>query len=429
MEDVTGFLIAQEGFLTFDDLVQAPQLRSAVGALGWSTPTPIQQLAIPPARAGKDVVGIAQTGTGKTASFLLPALERQLGRDGLHTLILCPTRELTHQVATDARALAGEADLFIGEIVGGVKYGPQLRDLRAGFDMIVATPGRLLDHIQRGNVDLSQIEVLVLDEADRMLDMGFRPQIDAILRHVPRNRQTLLYSATMPNGVHAMALRIMNEPEWVTATPQGTAAETVEQTVYSVRADRKAALLVELLEQTHWEQILVFVATKAGADLLSARLRAAGVDVNVLHGDRDMKERTSALDAFAKGHVRVLVATDIAQRGLDIEGISHVVNYNVPRNPEDYVHRIGRTGRAGATGTAVTFLSAAELGAMKDIERLLGRTLPRLSMPGYDYDDAGSNGATARRPISTVNRAGRRLGARDAAQLTPEELQRLLAVG
>jgi ATP-dependent RNA helicase RhlE len=261
-----------------------------------------------------------------------------------------------------------------------------------------------------------------------MLDMGFRPQIDAILKHVPRKRQTMLYSATMPNGVHAMALRIMKEPEWVTATPQGTAAETVEQTVYSVRADRKAALLIELLEQTHWEQVLVFTATKAGADMLCSRLQHAGINVSVLHGDRDMKERMRALDAFTRGHVRVLVATDIAQRGLDIEGISHVVNFHVPRNPEDYVHRIGRTGRAGASGTAVTFLSAAELGAMKDIERLLGRTIPRISLPGFDYETSSPD-AAPRRPASTLNRAGSRLGSRSAAELTPEELQRLLTVG
>jgi ATP-dependent RNA helicase RhlE len=351
-----------------------------------------------------------------------------MDREGLRTLVLCPTRELATQVAADGRELARHTQLFIGEIVGGVKYGPQIRDLRAGFDLLVATPGRLLDHIERGNLDLSEIETLVLDEADRMLDMGFRPQIEAILKHVPRQRQTLLYSATMPNGVHALALRLMKDPEWVTATPQGTAAVTVEQTVYSVRADRKAALLIELLEQTHWEQVLVFTATKAGADLLVRRLGSANVDVTALHGNLDMKERTKALEGFARGEVRVLVATDIAQRGLDIEGISHVVNYDVPRNPEDYVHRIGRTGRAGATGTAVTFLSAAELGAMKDIEMRLGRRLPRLSTPGFDYD-VDVAGTQPARAAATVNRAGQRLGTRNAADLSPEELQRLLAVG
>jgi ATP-dependent RNA helicase RhlE len=414
--------------LTFDTLVEAPQLREAIRRLGWTIPTPIQEAAIPAARTGRDVVGIAQTGTGKTASFLIPAIERQLGREGLSTLILCPTRELAQQVAADGRALAQDAQLFVGEIVGGVKFGPQIRDLRAGFDILVATPGRLLDHIERGNVDLSGIETLVLDEADRMLDMGFRPQIEAILKHVPRERQTLFYSATMPNGVHALALRMLKDPEWVTVTPQGTAASGVEQTVYSVRTDRKPALLVELLEQTNWEQVLVFTATKSGADLLVARLKHAGVNTTVLHGDRDMKERAKALSSFAEGHVRVLVATDIAQRGLDIEGISHVVNYDVPRNPEDYIHRIGRTGRAGATGTAVTFLAAAELGAMKDIERLLGRTLPRVSLPGFDYE-SGAADSTPPRPTATISRTGNRFGTRNTAELTPEQLEHLLRVG
>ncbi len=415
--------------MTFDQLTDAPQLLQAISQLGWTDPTPIQQLAIPPARAGKDVVGIAQTGTGKTASFLIPALEKQIGRDGLHTLVLCPTRELAQQVAADARELSKPAHLFIGEIVGGVRFGPQIRDLRAGFDLLVATPGRLLDHVRKGNVDLSTIDMLVLDEADRMLDMGFRPQIEQILKHVPRQRQTMLYSATMPNGVHAMALRIMKDPEWLSVAPRGTTADNVEQTVYSVRADRKVALLIELLEQTNWEQVLVFTATKAGADLLVKRLAHAGVNTTVMHGDRDMKERARALNSFADGRVRVLVATDIAQRGLDIEGISHVVNFDVPRNPEDYIHRIGRTGRAGASGTAVTFLSAAELGVMKDIERLLDRSLPRISLPGFDYE---SESGDAFRPVParvTVNRAGHRLGTRRVAELSPEELERLLSVG
>jgi len=413
--------------MTFEQLITSPELRRAVAELGWTEPTPIQKLAIPPAKAGRDIVGIAQTGTGKTAAFLLPSLERQIGGEGLRTLILCPTRELAQQVAADARDLSKHADMFIGEIVGGVKYGPQIRDLKAGFDVLAATPGRLFDHIERGNVDLSSVEVLVLDEADRMLDMGFRPQIDAILRHVPKQRQTFLFSATMPNGVHAMALRIMKDPEWLSVAPKGSTAANVEQKVYSVRSDRKAALLVELLEQTHWEQVLVFTARKSGADMLAARLRHANVNVTVLHGDRDMKERGKALRSFAEGEVRVLVATDIAQRGLDIEGISHVVNFDVPRNPEDYVHRIGRTGRAGATGDAVTFVSAGELVAWRDIERLLGKSVPRVSMPGFDYDIDVSGKAGPK--AVAVNRTGRRLGSRSTEELTPEELEKLLSVG
>jgi ATP-dependent RNA helicase RhlE len=307
-----------------------------------------------------------------------------------------------------------------------VKYGPQIQALKQGVDILVATPGRLFDHIEKGNVDLSTIESLVLDEADRMLDMGFRPQIDAILRHVAKVRQTMLFSATMPNGVHAMALRIMKDPEWVSVAPQGTTAANVEQKVYSVRPERKADLLVSLLEETHWEQVLVFTARKSGADVLAARLNHADVSVTVLHGDRDMKDRTKALRQFAEGDVRVLVATDIAQRGLDIEGISHVVNYDVPRNPEDYVHRIGRTGRAGRSGIAVTFVSAGELVALKDIEKLLGKPLPRESKPEYDYDVPHDSTA---KPIVRVNRTGSRFGSRSVDELTPEELEKLLSVG
>jgi ATP-dependent RNA helicase RhlE len=395
--------------------------------MDWTEPTPIQAKAIPLARAGKDVIGIAQTGTGKTASFLLPALEKQLGREGLRTLVLCPTRELAQQVAADARELAKYAQLFVGEIVGGVAYGPQIRDLRAGFDVLVATPGRLLDHLERGNVDLSDVETLILDEADRMLDMGFRPQIDAILARVPKKRQTMLYSATMPNGVHAMAIRIMQEPERVAVTPSGTVADRVEQVIYPVRAEKKPALLAELLQQKHWDQVLVFSATKTGADVLLSRLRHAGISVGVMHGDKDMRQRKKALDEFVSGKVAVLVATDVAQRGLDIDGISHVVNYDVPRNPEDYIHRIGRTARAGASGTAVTFMTAGEVTIVRDIERLLGRAIDKVSLEGYDWDS--NRGAADTRPTAAVNRAGHRFGTRKTADLTPEQLQALLSVG
>ncbi len=415
--------------MRFEDLTEREELLRAVRELGWTAPTPIQAQAIPVGRTGKDVLGIAQTGTGKTASFLIPALEKQIDSDELRTLVLCPTRELAQQVAADARDLAKHTGLAVVEIVGGVAYKPQIRDLRAGAHVLVATPGRLLDHIERGNVSLGEVQVLVLDEADRMLDMGFRPQIDAILKHVPRARQTLLYSATMPNGVHAMALRIMKDPARVEATPSGTVADGVEQKVYPVAPARKPALLVELLQQTHWEQVLVFTATKAGADVLQARLNHAGIDVAVLHGDRDMKQRKKALDLFADGKVTVLVATDVAQRGLDIEGISHVVNYDVPRNPEDYVHRIGRTARAGATGTAVTFVTAAEFIAIREIEKLLGYPVERVSIEGYDWDPGREEAESSRRPAASVNRTGRRMGTRSTDELTPEQLQALLSPG
>ena len=415
--------------MKFTDLTATPALLRAIEENGWTTPTPIQTKAIPAAREGRDVVGIAQTGTGKTASFLLPSLERQIDKEGLHTLVLCPTRELAQQVAADARLLTKHTELWIGEIVGGMPMKPQIRDLAAGFDVLVATPGRLFDHVERGNVDLSEVEVLVLDEADRMLDMGFRPQIEAILDRLPTKRQTLLFSATMPNGVHALALRITKDALWVEASPQSTAATTVEQSVYSVRQDKKNDLLVDLLKQTHWEQVLVFCARKVGADQLLERLRKAGISAEVLHGDKDMKQRGRALAEFAAGKVQVLVATDVAQRGLDIEGISHVVNYDVPRNPEDYVHRIGRTGRAGAEGTAVTFMSGGELAAVKDIERVLGSKLPRISLPGFDYEGGVPDPVAQQARAGTTNRSGSRMGSRKAADLTPEQLRELLKVG
>jgi len=415
--------------MTFQELTSAPALLRAVEELGWQHPTPIQRKAIPIAKSGRDVVGIAQTGTGKTAAFLLPALERQLGEEGLGTLVLCPTRELAQQVAADARELAKHAELFVGEIVGGMPMRPQIRDLRAGFDVIVATPGRLIDHLERGNVRLDTVKTLVLDEADRMLDMGFRPQIEDVLRRLPRQRQTMLFSATMPNGVHALALRIMADPEWVEAAPPATLVDKVEQRVYSVRAERKPALLIELLTHEHWDQVLVFTATKVGADTLVTRLQREGVSVDVLHGDRDQKERRRALDAFTDGRVRVLVATDVAQRGLDIEGISHVVNYDVPRNPEDYVHRIGRTARAGASGIAVTFVSARDLGALRSIELELGGRLPRVSMPGYDYDGDIAAPAAEAKPLAQVSRTGGRMGTRRASDLSPAQLAELLKTG
>lgn len=412
--------------MTFDKLITTPALLQAIRELHWTAPTPVQAQAIPAAREGRDLVGIAQTGTGKTGAFLLPALERQVHKEGLHTLVLCPTRELAQQVAEDARALAQHTELWVGEIYGGMPMGPQIRDLRAGFDVIVATPGRLIDHLERGNVDLSEVEVLVLDEADRMLDMGFRPQIEAILARLPKERQTLLFSATMPNGVHALALRILDDPEWIAVARPATAADKVEQRVYPVRPEQKSALLMDLLQQDGMDQVLVFTRTKVGADALYARIQGTGATVSVLHGDRDMRDRQKALDTFASGKVRILVATDVAQRGLDIDGISHVINYDVPQNPDDYVHRIGRTGRAGASGTAITFLTPGEIAQLREIERVLGYRLPRTAVEGYETLLTIEPPA---KPVQAVNRTGRRMGARNTADLSPEELKALLSVG
>ena len=414
---------------SFDDLVTSESLRVAIRALGWNQPTPIQTKAIPPVREGRDIVGIAQTGTGKTGAFLLPSLEKlEQGAPGLRLLVLCPTRELAQQVAHDARELGSQAGLWVVEVVGGMPMRPQIRDLRAHPDIVVATPGRLIDHVNRRNVDLSQVQVLVLDEADRMLDMGFRPQLEEILRELPSRRQTLLFSATMPNGVHALALRILKDPEWVSVSPERVAAETVEQVVYPVRPEKKGDLVLELLNEPGMDQVLIFTRTKIGADALGTKLERAGVSVGVMHGDRNMKQRMKALEAFDEGHIRVLVATDVAQRGLDIEGISHVINYDVPQDPEDYVHRIGRTGRAGAKGDAITLMTGADLALVRSIEQTLGYVLPRVSLEEYDYPHGGANAATTAAPVRT-NRTGSRVGSRSAAQLSPEELAALLKQG
>ncbi|MEX2465990.1 MAG: DEAD/DEAH box helicase [Gemmatimonadota bacterium] len=414
---------------TFADLDLSPERLAAVEALGWTIPTPIQRKAIPPALAGSDIVGVAQTGTGKTGAFMIPGLETIRAGGGLQILVMCPTRELAQQVAEDTDALAKGTSIRSEAIYGGVGYGPQIKALEQGFEVIVATPGRFIDHIQSGRVDLSNVQYLVLDEADRMLDMGFRPQIEQVFRSMPSKRQTMLFSATMPNGVHDLALRLTKDAEWIEAAPQGTTASGIEERFYSVKPDRKPELLLELMAEPGWNQVLIFTRTKAGADVLERRLQREGVEVDVMHSDRHMKHRTRALERFATGKVRVLVATDVAQRGLDVEGISHVVNYDVPLDPEDYVHRIGRTGRAGATGTAVTFVTAADLGAVKSLEHRLGRDVGKEHLPEYDY--AGTpqteKRAAARRGRKTRSPHG--MGSKSADELTPEELEALLNPG
>lgn len=409
---------------TFKELGLSEESLAAVEALGWKQASPIQAEAIPPAIEGKDIVGIAQTGTGKTGGFMLPTLERIEADRKIQALVLCPTRELAQQVAEDTRNFARGTQVRVSEIVGGVSYKPQIKDLKDGIEIVAATPGRFIDHMNRGNVDLTHCKVLILDEADRMLDMGFRPQLDEILLKVPRKRQTLLFSATMPNGVHALALRIMNDPVWIEVAPAGTTADGITELVYMVKPQKKPELLKKLLDDPDWDQVLVFSRTKAGADTLKVFLERAGVGTDVMHSDRRMAHRTRALDRFAQGKVRVLVATDIAQRGLDVEGISHVVNYDCPTDPEDYVHRIGRTGRAGAVGTAVTFLTAGELGHLKSIEYRLGRELERISLPEFDY--GGTSGRSAE-PSQPKSRGGRGFGAKSSKELSPEELKKLLS--
>ena len=381
--------------MSFADLRLIPQVLDAVRDAGYTEPTPIQEQAIPLALAGRDLIGLAQTGTGKTAGFTLPIIHNLLtaplsSADGerehrVRVLVLTPTRELTAQVEASFRKYAKHTDLRIVPVFGGVGLEPQSRALRGGVDVIVATPGRLLDHIERGNVAFDDLEVLVLDEADRMLDMGFAPQINRIVDEIPRYRQTLLFSATMLPEVEALARKYLRKPVVVQVGRRSEAASSVTHAVYPVPRDRKSMLLVELLRKSGMDSVLVFTRTKHGADRVVRHLEDEGIAATAMHADKSQNERTRALADFKSGKIRVLVATDIAQRGLDVSGISHVINYDVPQQPEDYVHRIGRTGRAAASGDAFTFMSPDEISTVRAIERTIGKQIPRISVPGFDF--------------------------------------------
>jgi ATP-dependent RNA helicase RhlE len=370
----------------FESLGLAPPLLEAIRDAGYRDPTPIQAQAIPLALKGRDLIGLAQTGTGKTAAFTLPIIQRLLGGPSrLRALILAPTRELAAQVRESFEKYGRHSGLRVAEIFGGVALGPQEAALRRGVDVVVATPGRLIDHLERQNLVLDDLEVLVLDEADRMLDMGFAPQINQIVREVPPYRQTLLFSATMPPEVEALARKYLRKPIVVQVGLRTQAAQTVAHAVYPVPRERKSALLAELLKRPEMDSVLVFTRTKHGADRLVRHLHRAGINASAMHADKSQSQRMQTLDGFKEGKIRVLVATDIAQRGLDIAGISHVINYDVPQRPEDYVHRIGRTGRAAAAGDAFTFMSPEEIAMVRTIERVLGTAIPRISVPGYDF--------------------------------------------
>jgi ATP-dependent RNA helicase RhlE len=363
-----------------------PAVCQAIAAAGYTTPTPIQEQAIPIALRGRDVMGLAQTGTGKTAAFTLPIVHRLIGGPRrLRALILTPTRELCQQVDASFRRYGRFADVEVAPIYGGVAYEPQERALSSGVDVLVATPGRLIDHMERGNVSLETLEVLVLDEADRMLDMGFAPQINRIVSGISPYRQTLLFSATMPPEVEALARKYLRRPTVVQVGRRSQAAHTVRHAVYPVPGSRKAALLVALLAQHPMDSVLVFTRTKHGADRVVRELHDASIEATAMHADKTQAQRNAALEAFRAGTIKVLVATDIAQRGLDISGISHVVNYDVPGQAEDYIHRIGRTGRAAATGDAFTFMAPDEIAMVRTIERVLGQPIERVSMPGFDF--------------------------------------------
>ncbi len=362
-----------------------PILKALIDA-GYEKPTPIQQEAIPVALQGRDLIGLAQTGTGKTASFTLPIVHRLLdGPRRTRSLILTPTRELCLQVEESFRKYSRYAPLSVVPVYGGVPYDAQEKALRDGVDAVVATPGRLLDHLEKQNVDFDYLESLVLDEADRMLDMGFAPQLNRIVSQIPRFRQTLLFSATMPAEVEALARKYLRKPVVIQVGRRSSAASTVKHAVYPVPRHRKSDLLVHLLSQHMHGSVLVFTRTKSGADRVVRDLERADIKAGAMHADKSQQQRVAALEKFRSGKLRVLVATDIAQRGLDISGITHVINYDVPQQAEDYVHRIGRTGRAASTGDAYTLMSGDEIAMVRTIERTIGQDIPRISVAGFDF--------------------------------------------
>jgi ATP-dependent RNA helicase RhlE len=379
---------------TFSELGLIPELTRALADAGYDAPTPIQAEAVPAALRGQDLLGCAQTGTGKTAGFLLPAS----GRPGrLRALVLTPTRELAAQVGESARTYGRHLPLRAAQVFGGVGIEPQVRALRAGVDILIATPGRLLDHMERGTVRFHELEVLVLDEADRMLDMGFLPDVRRILKALPSARQMLFFSATMPQEIERLIHETLKAPVVIEVGRRARPVDGVRQVAYAVDADRKKDLLCHLLTAGDMRHVLVFTRTKARADRLARHLVRTGRQVAAIHGNKSQGARVKALSRFKSGQIDVLVATDLAARGLDVEGISHVINFDVPNVPEDYVHRIGRTARAEATGDAISLVAADEAAYVRGIERLTGIAIPRSIVPGFD-PGPGRPGPGAERP-------------------------------
>lgn len=371
----------------FSKLGLSEKVLAGVRAMGYVEPTAIQLRAIPLILSGRDVIGSAQTGTGKTAAFALPILSR-LGAhapDGPRALVLEPTRELAAQVHTFFSDYARFTDLRAAVLYGGVGYGRQRDQLRAGADIVVATPGRLLDHMARGAVRLDRVEFLVLDEADRMLDMGFLPDVKRILERCPRQRHTCLFSATIPPQIETLIRWAMRQPETIEIGARRSPAETVKHVIYPVAESQKVELLLELLRRVDFNSVLIFCRTKHGADRVAHLLKRENHAVAVLHSNRTQYEREQALRGFRDGRYEVLVATDIASRGLDIAEVSHVINFDVPQHPEDYVHRIGRTGRAEASGDAFTLMVAEDARHVRAIERFIGQKIPRVKLDGFNY--------------------------------------------
>lgn len=378
--------------MLFKDLGLSAELLRAVEKQGYSEATPIQEQAIPLVLEGKDLLAGAQTGTGKTAGFTLPVLQRlqNTHNEGQkrhpRVLVLTPTRELAAQVHESVRDYGEYLPFRSAVIFGGVSINPQKQKLIKGVDVVVATPGRLLDHVQQRSIDLSKIEILILDEADRMLDMGFIRDIRKVLNVIPKQRQTLLFSATFSREIKALSAEFMRSPSMIQVTPENTAVELVSQFVYPVDKARKRELLSQKIGEEQWQQVLVFTRTKHGANKLAEQLGKDGITASAIHGNKSQGARTKALADFKAGAVRVLVATDIAARGIDIDKLPHVVNFELPNIPEDYVHRIGRTARAGQEGNAISLVCVDELKLLRDIEKLLGSPIEKVNLPGYDVD-------------------------------------------
>ena len=399
--------------MIFSSLDLAPEIQQALDACGYSQMTAIQQKAIIPARRGKDLLANAQTGTGKTAAFALPILQQiyDLPKPTLagapRALILTPTRELAEQLTETIRRYAQFMPLTVTALFGGVKLSAQEKKLKAGIDIIVATPGRLLEHVVQNNVNLGSVEFVVLDEADRMLDMGFISDVDTLLQKTPKKRQTLLFSATISQAVKELAKKILNNHEIISVARQNAIADTIEHVVYPVEEQRKAELFIDLIGQHNWFKVLVFTSTKAQADALMTLLKEAGIKAALCHGDKSQGSRRRAVADFKADKIQVLIATEVAARGLDIQGLEHVVNYNLPYLAEDYVHRIGRAGRAGSKGQAISFVSREEERTLSNIERLVGEHIKRIKMPGYAIGSRESllNKLAERSRPSRTNRA------------------------
>ncbi len=379
--------------MLFSNLGLRAELVEAVSAKGYTEPTLIQSKAIPAILDGRDLIGGSQTGTGKTAAFTLPLLQRLAGDENRHrrnprALVLTPTRELAAQVGQSVSDYGKGLRLRSTVIFGGVGINPQIDQLRRGVDILVATPGRLLDHAGQGTLDLSDIEILVLDEADRMLDMGFIHDIRKVLKLLPRKRQNLLFSATYSDDIKALADTILTDPVSVEVARRNTAAEKVSQVIHPVAKSEKRELLSQLIRNKDWNQVLVFTRTKHGANRLSKQLESDGIASSAIHGNKSQSARTKALADFKAGRIKVLAATDVASRGIDISHLPHVVNFELPNVPEDYVHRIGRTGRAGEEGSAYSLVSADERGLLRDIEKLLKRQIPVENVEGFQQNEA-----------------------------------------